>query len=408
MTDAVVINQSSKGNALHFGEDSVTSILPAEAISAVTQQLGHLGFKSDQTRNTLAFLSKPSTLGSNLLNSLSPLEACIEHLVLHLPECDLPERFFPGNNSSDPFIVSGHSGSDNLAKRWVEEKIIKEAGFPAYVVKECAADRDSVTNVDLLVASLDHRLLGESADAQTNPDDMILANVVDDLRSNTDEVEALGAHFVDSDHVSMPLFSAPVELHVLLPSCSDHSFHSYPPVYITSKSVPPYMRLHLLSHLLQEMKQDGFMESGEGFLMAAMRVLEEQWAHVQSNGSPDVSEVLKFLIPSPPSSPTIRTAAALPTGLNETARHKIRPRGDSRSNSQVKLDFDKLCQSQAYATMLSTRKRLPAFAAKDKFLSLLERNRVVVVVGETGKHCHLSPALKLKKYFYRVWQNHSA
>ncbi|KAG2088237.1 P-loop containing nucleoside triphosphate hydrolase protein [Suillus cothurnatus] len=378
-----LIPPSSKGNALHFGEDSVTSILPAEAISAVTQQLGHLGFKSDQTRNTLAFLSKPSTLGSNLLNSLSPLEACIEHLVLHLPECDLPERFFPGNNSSDPFIVSGHSGSDNLAKRWVEEKIIKEAGFPAHVVKECAADRDSVTNVDLLVASLDHRLLCESAGAQTNPDDMILANVVDDLRSNTDEVEALGAHFVDSDHVSMPLFSAPVELHVLLPSCSDHSFHSYPPVYITSKSVPPYMRLHLLSHLLQEMKQDGFMESGEGFLMAAMRVLEEQWAHVQSNGSPDVSEVLKFLIPSPPSYPTIRTAAALPTGLNETARHKIRPRGDSRSNSQVKLDFDKLCQSQAYATMLSTRKRLPAFAAKDKFLSLLERNRVVVVVGET-------------------------
>ncbi|KAG1839236.1 P-loop containing nucleoside triphosphate hydrolase protein [Suillus subalutaceus] len=345
------VNQTSMteaGNALHFGEDPVASVLPAEAIPAVTQQLSHLGFKSDQTRNTLAFLSKPSALGGNLLNSMSPLEACIEHLVLHLPECDLPERFFPGNNSSDPFIVSGHSGSDDLAKRWVEEKIIKEAGFPAHTVKECT-DRDSVTNVDLLVASLDHRLLGESAGAQANPDDMILAN-------------ALGAHFVDANHVSMPLFSAPVELH----------------------SVPPYMRLHLLSHLLQEMKRDGFMESGEGFLMAAMRVLEEQWAHVQSNGSPDVSEVLKFLIPSPTSSPTVHTAAVLPRGLNETARHNIRRRGDSRSNSQVKLDFDKLCQSQAYATMLSARRRLPAFAAKDNFLSLLERNRVVVVVGETG------------------------
>ncbi|KAG1825662.1 P-loop containing nucleoside triphosphate hydrolase protein [Suillus subaureus] len=364
-----------KGNALHFGEDPVTSVLPVEAIPAVTQQLGHLGFKSDQTRNTLAFLSKPSALGGKLLNSMSPLEACIEHLVLHLPECDLPARFFPGNNSSDPFIVSGHSGSDDLAKRWVEEKIIKEAGFPAYTVKECTADRDSVTNVDLLVASLDHRLLGESAGAQANPDDMILANVVDGLRRNADEVEALGAHFVDANHVSMPLFSAPVELHVFLPSCSDHSFHSYPPVYITSKSIPPYMRLHLLSQLLQEMKQDGFMESGEGFLMAAMRVLEEQWAQVQSNGSPDVSEVLKFLIPSPTASPTIHTGAALPTGLNETARHKFRRRGDNRPNSQVKSDFDKLCQSQAYATMLSARRRLPAFAAKDKFF---------VVVGETG------------------------
>lgn len=386
----------------------MTFVLPAEVIPAVTQQLGNLGFKSDQIRNTLAFLSKPSALGGNLLNSMSPLQACIEHLVLHLPECDLPERFFPGNNSSDPFIVSGHSGSDDLAKRWVEEKFIKETGFPAHTVKECTTDRHSVTNVDLLVASLDHRLLGESAGAQANPNDIILANVVDGLRSNTDEVEALGAHFVDTNHVSMPLFSAPVELHVLLPSCSDHSFHSYPPVYITSKSVPPYMRLHLLSQLLQEMKQDGFMESGEGFLMAAMRVLEEQWARVQSEGSPDVSEVLKFLIPSPTSSPTVHATTTLPTGLNETARHKIRRRGDSRSNSQVKLDFDKLCQSQAYATMLSARRRLPAFAAKDKFLSLLERNRVVVVVGETGRPYYLSPVLKLKKYIHRVWQNHTA
>lgn len=373
-----------KGNAMHFGDDPVASVLPVEVIPTVTQQLGQLGFKSDQTRNTLAFLSKPSALGGNLLISMSPLQACIEHLVLHLPECDLPERFFPGNNTSDPFIVCGHSGSDDLAKRWVEEKIIKEAGFPAHTVKECTTDKHSVTNMDLLVACLDYRLLGESAGVQTSPDDIILANVVDGLRSNADEVEALGAHFIDENHVSMPLFSAPVELHVLLPSCSDHSFHSYPPVYITSKSVPPYMRLHLLSQLLQEMKQDGFMEPGEGFLMAAMRVLEEQWAHVQSNGSPDISEVLKFLIPSSTSSPTAPTSAVLPTGLNEATHHAIRRRGDSRSNSQVKLEFDKLCQSQAYATMLSVRRRLPAYAAKDNFLSLLERNRVVVVVGETG------------------------
>ncbi|KAG0702732.1 P-loop containing nucleoside triphosphate hydrolase protein [Suillus ampliporus] len=361
-----------KGNALHFGDDLVPSILPAEAVPAVSQQLGHLGFKSDQIRNALAFLSKPSPLGGNLLNSMSPLEACIEYLVLYLPECDLPERFFPGSNSSNPFIVSGHSGSDDLKKRWVEEKIIKEAGFPAHTVKECTADRHSVKNMDLL-----------GVDAQADTDDIILANVVDGLRSNGDEVEALGAHFVDASHVSMPLFSAPVELHVMLPSCSDHSFHNYPPVYITSKSVPPYMRLHLLSQLLQEMKQDGFIEPGEGFLMAAMRVLEEHWARTQSNGSPDVSEVLKFLIPSPTSSPIIHTVA-LRTGLNGTARPKVRHRGDSRSNAQVKTDFEQLCQSQAYVTMLSVRRRLPAFAAKDKFLTLLERSRVVVVVGETG------------------------
>lgn len=369
----------------------MSPVLPAEVVPAVTQQLGHLGFKPDQIRNALDFLSKPSPLGSNLLNSMSPLEACIEHLVLHLPECDLPKRFLPEINSSNPFIVSGHSGSDDLEKRWVEDKIIKEAGFPAHTVKECTAAPLSVKNMDLLVASLDHRLIGEGVDVQANPDDIMLANVVDGLRSNSDEVEALGAHFIDTNHVSMPLFSAPVELHVLLPSCSNHSFHNYPPVYITSKSVPPYMRLHLLSRLLQEMKQDGFIEAGEGFLMAAMRVLEEQWARAQSDGSPDASEVLQFLIPSPPSLPNIQPTV-LQLGHNENVvRHKMPRRGDSRSNAEVKKDFERLCQSQAYAAMLAARQRLPAFAAMDEFLSLLERNRVIVVVGETGESCGLSP-----------------
>jgi ATP-dependent RNA helicase DHX57 len=375
---------------LHFGDESVSSVLSAEVIPAVTQQLGHLGFKPNQIRNALTFLSKPSPLGSNLLNSMSPLEACIEHLVLHLPECDLPERFLPGTNSSNPFIVSGHSGSDDLEKRWMEEKIIKEAGFPAHIVKECSADLRSVKNLDMLVASLDQRLIGEGVGAQANPDDIMLVNIVDGLRSNADEAEALGAHFVDTSHISMPLFSAPVELHVLLPSCSDYSFHNYPPVYITSKSVSPYVRLHLLSQLLQEMKQDRFIEPGEGFLMAAMRVLEEQWARVQSDGSPGVSEVLQFLIPSPASSVTIHTPVSRPGHNENVVRQKTPRHGDARSNAEVKEDFEKLCQSQAYAAMVSVRQRLPAFAAKGKFLSLLEHNRVVVVVGETGEPYDLS------------------
>jgi ATP-dependent RNA helicase DHX57 len=42
--------------------------------------------------------------------------------------------------------------------------------------------------------------------------------------------------------------------------------------------------------------------------------------------------------------------------------------------------------------MLRTRQKLPAFAAKDDFLRVLEKNRVVVVVGETGVSNRMSPA----------------
>lgn len=354
-------------------------------IPAVTRQLGQLGFKPTQVQSAISYLSAPTPLGSHLLGSLAPLEACIEYLLLHTAETDLPQRFFAANNSSNPFVVSGHSGAENLKKRWIEDLAIKEAGFPAHVVKEYTAAPGLAEDLVQLISALSHRLIGKGSGEPFNTSANVVSSCLG-IRDRTDEVEALGAHFVDPCHVVMPLFSGPVQLHVVLPSdtCNDRSL---PAVYIGSPSVPPYIRLHLLARLLCAVEREDFIGSDEGFLIAAMRTLEDHWAQIETSGPPDMSTIVGHLI-TPRSLPRIPD---LPYDgpIDKEKRRGIRGNSkrvyDDRSDEQIKRDFENICQTRVYAEMLASRRRLPAFSAKTQFLNVLDKHRAVVVVGETGK-----------------------
>jgi ATP-dependent RNA helicase DHX57 len=48
-------------------------------IPSLLQQLAQIGFKVPQARNAIEFLSKPSPFAQGLVQSLAPLEACIEY-----------------------------------------------------------------------------------------------------------------------------------------------------------------------------------------------------------------------------------------------------------------------------------------------------------------------------------------
>ncbi|KZP25382.1 P-loop containing nucleoside triphosphate hydrolase protein [Athelia psychrophila] len=357
------------------------SVLSEEDAPKTIQQLGQLGFKPVQARNAMKFLSQPSPLTSNLLGSLSTLEASIEYLILHVPECDLPERFLPSKNSSNPFITAAHSGSEDLKKRWIEDRAIKEAGWPAHVVRQCTSDPRLLENWELLITSLGKKLIGEDIDSLFSPQ---ASNVIQPVITfGPDEIEALGADYLDPSHLVMPLFSAPITLHILVSANGSYPLTGFPPMYITSTSVPAYVRLYLLSELLIAMVSDGFIEPEEGFCMAAMRLLEEKWAIVEDSGPPDMSTVLRHLIPqSLDDSGPVGSAPAL-AGV-KGRRKGGGFRGDERSDEHIKQEFEVLRSGNAYADMFKARKRLPAFGAQDEFLKKLESSRVVVVVGETG------------------------
>jgi len=357
-------------------------------VPVILGQLENLGFKKSQAHDAVTFLSKPSLLASNLLCAASPLEACIEYLVLHIPEDDLPQRFLPGTNSSNPFVTSIHEGREDIKKRWIEERAIKQAGWPAHIVRECTAEPRLLEEWALLVAALNRRLIGELwLDVAMQPAD-------DDVeeRITEDEIESMGASYAD-DHtftLVMPLFLAPVNLHFVIPPGYSYNRSSRPPpMYLTSSSVPAYVRLHLLAKLLDAFERGTIKGSTECICVSAMQVLEEHWAVVEDQGPPNMYDVLQYLAPPQPAE--TRDIKVVATVSAPAGSSSLKPRNspssvgqDSRSDAEVMQEFDALRQDVRYGKMYETRRRLPAFASKDDFLAMLGRSRVVVVVGETG------------------------
>jgi hypothetical protein len=373
-------------------EDVDTPILTIseDNVPVILQQLEGLGFRKTQARDSVTFLTKPSLLASNLLGASSSLEACIEYLVLHIPEVDLPQRFLPENNSSNPFVTSIHEGHEDIEKRWIEERAIKQAGWPAHVVRECTAEPRLVEEWALLVAALNRRLVGEPwFEVTMQPDDGDVEE-----RITEDEIESMGATYAD-DHtytLVMPLFLAPVQLNFVIPPGYSYNRSSRPPpMYVTSSSVPAYVRLHLLAKLLGAFELGTIKESTESICVSAMEVLEEHWAVLEDKGPPNMYDVLKHLVPSPEGQdpepvPTVgapKRATSKSTSLKPRNNYNS-TRGDLRSDAEVMQDFETMRQDTRYAKMYETRRRLPAFASKDDFLVMLGRSRVVVVVGETG------------------------
>jgi ATP-dependent RNA helicase DHX57 len=303
-----------------------------------------LGFPSILVQKAIKFLTKPSAIIANLLAVSTPLEAAIEYLVLHVPECDLPQRFLPTKNSSNSFVTSLHSGSDDLKRRWIEEKATKEAGYPANVVKECMNDTGSSDGGASLIASLGKRLLGdddefsESLPGSASPYDI-----------EPTELEAYGAKFVTKSELVMPLFSAPIQVHIFV-SADSHPAYPRPdfiPVYLSSETVPAYVRLHLLSRLLHGAKLDTFIESGEGFCLAVMRLLEDEWEKMESESRPDISLVLQHLLPRHENvavnnapEPDILSELG---GISRKRRTKLI---DERTSTQIRDEFLSLRQKE--------------------------------------------------------------
>ncbi|KAJ3829380.1 P-loop containing nucleoside triphosphate hydrolase protein [Lentinula raphanica] len=345
----------------------------------VLQQLMRIGFKPAQARNAVEFLSKSSPMTERLLQNLLPLDAAIEYLVLHLPEDALPERFLPSVNSSNPFITEVRSGSEDIKAQWVAERAIKEAGWPVQAVRELTKDSRYVDDWISLNAELGRRLIGANDDANAEDSDEL-------FEIDAQEVEAFGGHYEDHAHLVIPMFSAPVALHILIPSES-YPRRTYAPMYMTGRSIPAYVRLHMLSRLLHAVKQLDFRQDEEGFCSAAMRCLENVWAEVEDQGYPDMLEVLKHIIPPRPQAiSTAQSTApltAVPERNHKNTKSRLKKR-DARSDDQIKREFELIRQSKKFDQIMSERQRLPSFKVKTKFLELLESNQVIVVIGETG------------------------
>ena len=368
--------------------------LDESAVNALVKQLQALGFKLDQSQKAATFISEPSAFTRNFAENLTPLEASIEYLLLHTPEVDLPERFMPANNSSNSFIIDVHSGSGDLKRRWFEESMAKEGGWPLHLVKEEHASTSSGTyHPENLVFRLGMRLLGKTES------DLVEGPALSDI--DPVEVDAYGGT-VSPGRLLIPLPISPFTLHIFTPEKTP--LLSPPAIHISSPSVPAYVRLHILSCVLRAVNEGRLMEAGETFVGACLRTIEEEWITIEDNGLPDIAQVLKHIAPR--KSPETDGGMSGEELYVKPGRQKERPRKvDDRTDRQVATEFERLCTSKRYQEILATRKRLPAFSVRENFLSVLEKNKVVVVVGETGNvpsRCKTNPFTDIT----RIWKNH--
>lgn len=358
--------------------DVAPVVITAEDQPGLLQQLTTLGFTTVQARNAIAALSQVSPIASVLLRSNPPLQACIEYLILQVPECDLPQRFLPSLNSSGSFVTSTHAGSDSLKIRWAEEKAVKECGWPVHVVKECMAHEKLSSDWELLVSVLNRRLIGDDWRNVTQQEQYYHS-------IGEDEAEAFGSYRNENNELVVPMPIAPLKL-VIVPSSQGKFRSDYPPaLYVVSPSVPAYIRLYLASKLLDELKSGSLPEEDESLLMGAMRLLEEEWVSIEDTGPPDMAALLQNLTPEEQQEPLGEDTKSAPEGNKPNGRRRrATRRQDDRSDSRVEENFTKLTASGKYGEILASRRKLPAFAAQAQFLGLLEKNRCVVVVGETG------------------------
>lgn len=193
--------------------------------------------------------------------------------------------------------------------------------------------------------------------------------------------------------IIIPIPDTPIRFHLLLPASHPYPLTSaLPPMYVSDdgSGVPPYIRLHLLSTVLNSCSIQE-RELGEGIALLAADILQERWNTLQTRGNPDIEDVLApFLgiLYGEQQVPDSTFGSAVPGDASITSKQgqgrRSKRTEDTRTNSQILQEINQARLEKNYLSLFKDRQQLPAWSAKDSFLALFRTNRVVVCVGETG------------------------
>ena len=385
---------------------------PTIDLLSLNTQLSTLGFRPAHVTSALSALqSAAARLHSSTtattdplvlsLTILSPLEAAIEWLLLHLPEDDLPQRYRTSASSSD-FVV-GTSKQGGLVRGWLVDRLIKQAGFPRKAVDVALqTDVSESTALD----TLGRRLCGwEGSDGgwgTTEVVDWTGDDIMNKERGMLREEEILAVEAVLGDRYRRPsdteltvdidseTTSDKLILHVLFDPSSPYPSSQHPTrppaFFLESPTLPSYMRLYLHASLLRQFRDAdrgdlrSILESGQGGAVLSMvEYLEMTLPEVIEN-PPDIGTVTDHLVPRVVDVPVKSPVA--PRQVKKT-RDGVKKRAVTQTDHDAAMTRQKTMRSDPkYAATMQERERLPAWAERGRITSVLESNRVLVVVGE--------------------------
>jgi ATP-dependent RNA helicase DHX57 len=415
--------ESMEGDDLEEDTNRYDSVIPS---------LLKLGFRKGHARSACEWLKKArsgqSTSSASLasITHLSDLDACLEYLTVFCPEEDLPKAFAP-SVKADSFVTSSAAAGkeETLAMRWVEDRMVKLAGYPRPAVAKTLAsitdlplqERDGACT-DLLLSNLSEVSAEKPVPSSSHGRHSIKADLRLEERLTLEAV--LGADRIKSIPTSeKPLSGDTLQARefydvviaekgedIRLRICpgarsvypQEGDAKAIPTFCVVSSTLPAYLRLALTRRLGrcllgQEARYDDWreiIEAGQGgVLLAMVEELESCWKNITED-PPELAVVMKGV--------TVQSDASRKTNGNgqqngnarsaARAMKSFRPppklSRDAKEDQHLKETQARLLQSSDYRPMAAVRAALPAMASKSTILSLLEKNRLLIIAGETG------------------------
>src|SRR5262249_33614955 len=104
--------------------------------NSITKKHLSLGFREKDINDALELLQKNNLFTNSLLERGDPEHACLEILLLLVPECRLP-KYFLNQKSSAPFISSVHRADEDVKLRWIQKVAVDQGGWPENLVSSC-------------------------------------------------------------------------------------------------------------------------------------------------------------------------------------------------------------------------------------------------------------------------------
>lgn len=396
----------------------------------ITLSLLRLGFRRGHARSACNWLKRARSGQSNSsaslasITHLSDLEACLEYLNVFCPEEDLPKAFAP-SIKADSFVTSSACAGqeDDLAMRWVEDRMVKLAGYPRPAVTRALRsithlplqEREGVL-ADLLLHTLsesgtgsavddvhDQRRKGEARlDERMTLEAVLGEDRIKSIPASEKPLSGMGVEATELYDVVIVGNGEDIRLRIcpgarsIYPRAGDAT--AIPTFFVASSTLPAYLRLALTKRLARCLLglEDGYddwrelIEAGQGgVLLAMVEELESCWQGI-TDDPPELAVVMKGVTIQPEASSkangngkqfedsrittrTMKSTGPPPKLTRNTAEDK------ALQEAQIRL-----WQSSNYKSMAAMRASLPAMASKDAILSLLEKNRLVIIAGETG------------------------
>lgn len=435
-SDAAEYTNDHDADSSAPGSGASTPVPKSADEALLEREFVSLGFRKGHVSRALTHARSSVAPGAGLTALRHDV---LSHLHLIVPESDLPASFRESRPADATIRNATARDAEELGRVWRAERVAREVGVPVeWVRREMDQAKDEAGEgvsdkalegrvIDVLV----RRLIDVPDEADVDERDKLSEDSLrawwaaagpsnlsgeekDELRQRRDDelmgLEGLfGSRFKrtkDGIEVGIPRKGDAVSLRVLFhPASLYPTPHSpsmpvtLPSFYISSPTLPPYIRLHLLyllaSQFLPSTARDGaawldLAEGGYGGIVAEMVTFLEEHVGATIDNPPDAREVMDRLVP-----PTERPAALL---ASEASRRITKTQGqDARKGRRgrslratpeqqaaLKKAYEQLTQSAGYQKMLEQRKRLPAWGMRERIVDLIRSSRVVIVCGETG------------------------